>query len=528
MKRLLFFLFVLLITKSAQADVWMTQIDSCGILSATVSTPITTAACEGDSIELSATVYSNVTAQWYKDGLPFGMPNASTVYATQSGLYHLEVTNALLQCSHSYDDIPLQINPLPAVYAGEDFTVCAGAYVEFYASGALDYVWSNGVSDTYGTLVYESGAISVIGTNALGCSNSDTLMATILPSVIYFYDADGDGFGDVNFPGAFCAQPPSFVANSNDCNDSNFSVNENASELCNNMDDDCDNLVDEGFNLSNYFIDLDSDGFGNVNSNIIACFQPIGYVSDATDCNDDDFIVNSNALELCNDVDDNCNGLVDDGLVFTNYYVDFDSDGFGSINTMQNSCFQPAGYVANALDCNDASLCVNAAAIEICNGLDDDCNGVADNGIVFATFYADVDGDTYGDPATGQDFCLIPDGMFVDNGDDCDDSNALVNPLAVEIWENGIDDDCDPSTSDVGVEELSVFDFNVFPNPVQNVLTITSQGNELDSIHIYNAVGTLISALNPLGLSIIIDISEWSAGYYVVRVGQTSKTVVKL
>ncbi|MFA9219732.1 MAG: MopE-related protein [Sediminibacterium sp.] len=527
MKRFLFLLIILLSTLGAQAEVWFAQIDSCAILSAVVSTPLTTSVCEGDSIELSATVYPSVSAQWYKDGQPFGMPNAETVYATQSGVYHLEVTNALLQCSHSYDDIPLQINPLPVVYAGEDFTVCAGAYVEFFASGALDYVWSNGVSDTYGTLVYESGAISVIGANALGCSNSDTLMATVSPSVIYFYDADGDGFGDLNFPGAFCAQPPSFVTNSNDCNDSNFSVNENASELCNNIDDDCDNLVDEGFNLSNYFIDLDSDGFGNANSNIIACFQPIGYVSNATDCNDDDFIINTNAPEICNDLDENCNGLVDDGLVFINYYVDFDSDGFGSSNTMQNTCYQPAGFVANALDCNDASFCVNAAAIEICNGLDDDCNGVADNGIVFATFYADVDGDTYGDPATGQDFCLIPTELFVANGSDCDDANALVNPAAIEIWENGTDDDCNPNTSDVSVGELSAFAFNLFPNPVADRITLTMSSSDVRAVELYNSLGQLIHTSKIFGTQVSIDVSEFPKGYYVVRVNGLSKTFVK-
>jgi hypothetical protein len=71
-------------------------------------------------------------------------------------------------------------------------------------------------------------------------------------------------------------------------------------------------------------------------------------------------------------------------------------------------------------------------------------------------------------------------------------------------------------------------DFNVFPNPVQNVLTIVSQGNDLDTIHIYNAVGTLISTLNPMGSVATLDISDWSAGYYVLRIGKINKTIVKL
>ena len=527
MKQVLFFLIILFSSFVAQARISSTDIDSCATLSAVVYTPASTSACEGESVELSATIYPNVSSQWYKDGQSFGMPNAETVYATQSGVYHLEVTNSLLQCNHAYDDIAVQINSLPVVYAGSDFTICAGAYVEFAASGALDYVWSNGVSDTYGTLVFESGAISVIGTNAFGCTNSDTLLATVSPIVIYFYDADGDGFGDLNFPGAFCAQPLSFVTNSNDCNDSNFSVNENASELCNNIDDDCDNLVDEGYNLINYFIDLDSDGFGSANGLIYSCLQPMGYVSNDTDCNDDEFLVNANAQEICNDLDENCNGQADDGLVFINYYVDFDLDGFGSSDTIQNACSQPSGFVSNNLDCNDISFCVNAAAIEICNGLDDDCNGAVDNGIVFATFYADADGDSYGDPATGQDFCLIPTELFVANGDDCNDTNATINPAATEVWENGIDDDCYPSTSDVSVGELTAFEFNLFPNPTPERLTISRSSSVASTLEIFNSLGSLVHTSNVFGSQTIIDVSVFPAGYYVVRVNGMSKTFVK-
>jgi len=117
---------------------------------------------------------------------------------------------------------------------------------------------------------------------------------------------------------------------------------------------------------------------------------------------------------------------------------------------------------------------------------------------------------------------------FVTNDADCDDTNAQLTPGSTEIWENGIDDDCNPSTSDVSVEELSAMDFNLFPNPVQHVLTIASQGKDLDAIHIYNAVGTLVSTLNPIGSVATLDTSDWSAGYYVVRIGQIHNTIIKL
>jgi hypothetical protein len=531
LKNLVFSFVILLSVFYAQAKTSYTGSTPCAESSAVVFTPATTSACEGDSIELSADVFANVSSQWYKDGLPFGMPNAETVYATASGVYHLEVTNALLQCNHSYEDIAVQINPLPDVYAGEDFTGCAGAYVEFFAygEGAVEYVWSNGVSNTYGTLVYESGAISVIGTNAFGCSNSDTLFATVLPNVTYFFDGDGDGFGNENLSYALCYQPSnsSFVTNSSDCNDNNASINVNASEICNGADDNCSGQIDEGFVLSNYYMDSDSDGFGNLNTLLSSCFQPTGYVSNATDCNDNNISINTSASEICNGLDENCNGQADDGLGFINYYFDFDLDGFGTLGNMENACAQPVGFVPNALDCNDDNSYVNPDAIEICNGLDEDCDGENDNSVVFATFYEDADGDTYGDPATGQDFCLIPTELFVDNGDDCDDTNATINPSATEIWENGIDDDCNPNTSDVSVDEWSADAFNLFPNPATDRITLSLTSTDFSTIDIFNSLGALVYSSSVLRSQAIIDVSIFPAGYYIVRVNGMSKTFVK-
>jgi hypothetical protein len=273
---------------------------------------------------------------------------------------------------------------------------------------------------------------------------------------------------------------------------------------------------------------MDMDGYGNASTLISTCVQPLGYITSAGDCNDVNASVYDGMLEVCNDVDDNCNNLVDDGLDFSNYYFDNDGDTFGITTVVVFSCEQPNGYVLNGGDCNDNAFGVYPGSAEFCNGSDDDCDGAIDNGLVFLSYYADADGDTYGDINNSQSFCSDPGNPFVTNDTDCDDTNVQVNPGATEIWENGIDDDCNPSTSDVSVEELSAFDFNVFPNPVQNVLTIASQGNDLETIHIYNAVGTLITTFNPMGSVTTLDISDWPAGYYVLRIGQINKTIVKV
>lgn len=66
-----------------------------------------------------------------------------------------------------------------------------------------------------------------------------------------------------------------------------------------------------------WFEDEDGDGYGDIYSDSLACFQPSGFVSDSTDCDDDDKIY-PGATEECNDIDDNCNGVVDEGCVWIN------------------------------------------------------------------------------------------------------------------------------------------------------------------------------------------------------------------
>ena len=169
-----------------------------------------------------------------------------------------------------------------------------------------------------------------------------------------------------------------------------------------------------------------------------------GYSED--DCDDGDASINPSMTEICDGVDNNCDGSVDEGVSIT-IYADADGDGYGDTNSTVDACGTQQGYVSNGIDCNDDSASVFPGHPEICDGVDNDCDGDVDDADPdldrsgATSFYADVDGDGYGDVTSEVLACAEGDGQ-VSNADDCDDGNVLVNPQADEICDE-IDNDCD-------------------------------------------------------------------------------------
>jgi hypothetical protein len=92
-------------------------------------------------------------------------------------------------------------------------------------------------------------------------------------------------------------------------------------------------------------------------------------------------------------------------------------------------------------DCDDSDATSHPGGTEVCDGADNDCDGVVDNG-VGRLFYADSDGDGYGNPAAATPSCEGGVPGSVANADDCDDTNAAVSPVGTEVCD-GIDNDCD-------------------------------------------------------------------------------------
>ncbi len=188
-----------------------------------------------------------------------------------------------------------------------------------------------------------------------------------------------------------------------------------------------------------WYQDTDRDGWGVDALTQQACAPPNGFAERDGDCDDADPTVHPGAEELCNARDDDCDRVADNGVVST-WYTDADDDGYGVPDDAVESCEPVDGRVEDGTDCDDGDPDTHPGAPEVCDGDDDDCDGVADLGQV-STWYVDADGDGFGDPDQASLSC-DPEPDWVLEAGDCDDSDAEVSPDAEETC-NSVDDDCD-------------------------------------------------------------------------------------
>lgn len=266
-------------------------------------------------------------------------------------------------------------------------------------------------------------------------------------ALIWFADADADGFGDAENTTSACEVPAGYLADNNDCDDSRGEANPAAVEVCNGLDDDCDALADDNpTDPSPWYFDGDADGYGRASTSLSACDQPPNYVATDDDCNDVDAAIHPAAPDACDDVDSDCDGEVaeDDSVDAPTWYADADGDGFGALTSPKNACTVPVGYVADSTDCDDADDATSPVSLEYCGGGDENCDGVVDESTATdaTSYYADADSDTYGDATTLTTSCTVIAGAVLTDTD-CDDADAVVHPGAADTCSDGVDQDCD-------------------------------------------------------------------------------------
>ena len=317
-----------------------------------------------------------------------------------------------------------------------------------------------------------------------------------------YADEDDDGYGNPDRPMSVCEVPEGYVRDATDCDDDRNTVHPGADEYCNDVDDDCDGETDEAgaMDLRTFYRDADGDGYGDAADTVEDCAPPEGYVPDYTDCNDDPMAggatVNPGADEACNGIDDDCDGSTDedfpdletDCTVGTGACaapgrtvcatdgsgttcegtpgtpsrercngIDDDCDGetdedftdLGTRCTVGTGACEASGTMVCTADARgtECSATEGSPGTEVCNGIDDDCDGATDEADATdaTVYYADCDRDGYAAPrAFSLRACTAPTeppGACRDGGwttrqpsnrsnADCYDANPDANPAA--------------------------------------------------------------------------------------------------
>jgi hypothetical protein len=207
------------------------------------------------------------------------------------------------------------------------------------------------------------------------------------------------------------------------------------------------------------------------------------------DCDDSDNAINPGAKETAdNGVDEDC-----DGFDLKTWYQDSDLDSYGDPNVTQLSNTMPVGYVSDNMDCNDSESNAYPGNTEVCDGIDNNCDGQVDEG------FSDTDGDG------------VPDCIDVcPNFDDTIDSDG-----------DGIPDGCD---NPLDIKKFKLNTLTIKPNPFSNIITISvPKGYENDNFNIYlfDLNGRLVFKEIIMNINGIIDVNnldQLQAGVYFIKI----------
>jgi hypothetical protein len=199
-----------------------------------------------------------------------------------------------------------------------------------------------------------------------------------------YTDADGDGWGELDSVSEVCELAEDHVTLAGDCDDSDPT------------------LTPE----TEWFLDSDGDGYGDPGSQIASCTAQDGLVANSDDCDDWDSGSYPDAEEVCDGMDNDCNGQVDDSASDSlTFYTDADGDGYGDATV--SACEALTGTVSISGDCDDSNADISPGAEEVCDAIDNDCDGSTDFDGWIPADYASIDL-ALAEEIDGAHFCLSP------------------------------------------------------------------------------------------------------------------------
>ena len=199
------------------------------------------------------------------------------------------------------------------------------------------------------------------------------------------------------------------------------------------------------------------------------------------------------------------------------YYVDADGDGFGDNATGVEQCAQPANTVTIGGDCDDMNDQIYPGATEICDNLDNNCDGNTDEGLPTITYYEDLDLDGFGSNVTLTSCDSLGAGYVLVTGD-CNDANNQIYPGAMEVIDNGIDENCDGMDNYAGLSEVVGYSVTLVPNPSDGEVMISMTNGSSFVGQITDMMGKIVVEFTNESSSQLITTKGWAPGTYFVRI----------
>ena len=284
-------------------------------------------------------------------------------------------------------------------------------------------------------------SVILLSVVALGCAKKDDGERQLSP----YLDSDQDGFAETE-----------------DCNDRDPSVHPDALELCDEaqVDENCDGVANDAsaYDAIDWYEDKDGDGAGDPDSTTKGCTQPIGYVGRPDDCDDSDSSTFPQAVEMCDSVDNDCDGSIDEGgsADAKRWYRDQDLDGYGTLSDSIRSCEQPEGYTCvlgeDGLTPTAASVCEDGCDNDG-DGLidmdDEDCSNTFGSGTAWPDIVEDetfVWSDYVGELWENSEVRFWDYNRDGGPDFDCNDNVVPINP--------GVEEQCDDSDTDENCDGL--------------------------------------------------------------------------